>query len=90
MDREIYIWLLKNYETPPDMICKVKLVFYSIKQSAKLWADIYGEGLRSKGYTQSQYDLYLWYRTADRIYIIIYIDNFEIFAPIRETINAVK
>jgi hypothetical protein len=36
MDREIYIWPLKDYEILPDMICKVKLAFYSIKQSAKL------------------------------------------------------
>jgi hypothetical protein len=72
------------------MICKVKLAFYGMKQSAKLWADICGEGLRSKGYIQSQYDPYLWYRIADRIYIIIYVDDFEIFTLIRETINIVK
>jgi hypothetical protein len=50
MDREIYIWLLKNYEAPLGMVCKVKLAFYNMKQSAKLWADTCGEGLRSKGY----------------------------------------
>jgi hypothetical protein len=50
MDREIYIWLLKDYEASPGMICKVKLALYNMKQSAKLWADIYGEGLRLKDY----------------------------------------
>jgi hypothetical protein len=53
IDREIYIWPLKDYEAPPGMVCKVKLALYGIKQSAKLWADTCGEGLRSKGYIQS-------------------------------------
>jgi hypothetical protein len=90
MDREIYIWLLKDYEISSGMIYKMKLAFYNMKQSAKLWADICGEGLRSKDYIQSQYNSCLWYRITDSIYITIYIDDFEIFALIWKIINAVK
>jgi hypothetical protein len=31
MDREIYMWLLKDYEALSGMVCKVKLAFYGMK-----------------------------------------------------------
>jgi hypothetical protein len=50
LDREIYMWPPKKYNALKGMIYKVKLTFYDMKQSAKLWTDIYSENIRSKGY----------------------------------------
>jgi hypothetical protein len=72
------------------MVCEVKLTFYGIKQSAKLWADTCGKGMRLKGYVQLKYNTCLWYRTADRVYIITHVNNFKIYILIKRMIDAAK
>ena len=84
------MWPPKEYNAPKGMVCKVKLALYGMKQSAKLWADTCGEGMRSKSYIQSKYDTCLWYRTADKVYITTHVDDFKIYAPIREIMDAAK
>jgi hypothetical protein len=90
LDREIYMWPPKEYKVPKGMVCKVKLALYGMKQSAKLWADTCGEGMRLKGYTQSKYDTCLWYRTKDKVYVTTHVDDFKIYAPTREAMDAAK
>ena len=46
--------------------------------------------MRSKSYIQSKYNTCLWYRTADKVYITTHVNDFKIYAPIREIMDAAK
>jgi hypothetical protein len=61
-----------------------------MKQSAKLWADINANSLKLIGYTKSKHDNALWFRRTDRTYVIIYVNNFKIYAANRQIIDTAK
>ena len=46
--------------------------------------------MRSKSYIQSKYNTCLWYRTADKVYIIIHVDDFKIYTSTKEIMDAAK
>jgi hypothetical protein len=46
--------------------------------------------MRSKGYVQLKYDICLWYRTADKVYIITHVDDFKVYVLIKEMMDATK
>jgi hypothetical protein len=72
------------------MICLLNLALYKIKQSVKLWADINANSLKLIGYTKSKHDDALWFRRTDRIYVIIYVNNFKVYAANRRIIDIAK
>ena len=61
-----------------------------MKQSAKLWADINANGLKSIGYTKSKHDNALWFRRTDRTYVITHVNDFKVYAANWRIIDTVK
>jgi hypothetical protein len=61
-----------------------------MKQSAKLWADINVNSLKSIGYIKSKHDDALWFRRTDRTYVITYVDDFKVYAANRRIIDTAK
>jgi hypothetical protein len=61
-----------------------------MKQSAKLWANINANGLKLISYTKSKHDNVLWFRRTNRTYVIIYVNDFKVYAANRRIIDIVK
>jgi hypothetical protein len=61
-----------------------------MKQSAKLWANINANSLKSIGYTKSKHDDALWFRRTDRTYVTIYVNDFKVYAANRRIIDTAK
>ena len=90
IDRQIYMWQSKGFPQEPGKVCLLNLALYGMKQSAKLWADTNATGLQLIGYAKSKYDNALWFRHEDRTYVTTHVDDFKVYVPNRQIIDAAK
>ena len=90
IDRQIYMWQPNGFPKESGKVCLLNLALYGMKQSAKLWADTNATGLQSIGYIKSKYDDALWFRHEDRTYVTTHVDDFKVYAPNRQVIDAAK
>jgi hypothetical protein len=84
------MWQFNGFSKVLGMVCLLNLALYGMKQSAKLWADINANSLKSIGYIKSKHDNALWFRRTDRIYVITHVDNFKVYAANRRIIDIAK
>ena len=63
--------------------------FYGLKQSARLWFDLFAEEMLALGFYQSQYDSAL-FLNGEETYVAIYVDYLQIIRPDLSIIENLK
>jgi len=84
------MWPPPGLEEDPNRVCLLNKILYSMKQSAKLWANDASKVLYLLNFVRSQYDNLLFFRREDRVYVITHVDNFKIIGPTRKIFDQVK
>ncbi len=90
LDTEVYIeqpemFHNRNY----SQVLRLRRSFYGLKQSARLWFDLFAEEMRALGFYQSQYDTAL-FLDGKSTYVAIYVDNLQIIGPSLKVIEELK
>ncbi len=84
------MWPPPGLEEDPNRVCLLNKILYSMKQSAKLWANDASKVLYLLNFVRSQYDNLLFFRREDRVYVITHVDDFKIIGFICKAIDQVK
>ena len=66
----------RNY----SQVLRLRRSLYGLKQSARLWFDLFAEEMRALGFYQSQYDTALFLEGKGK-YVAIYVDDLQIIGP---------
>jgi len=75
------------------MGCKLKKLLYGLKQSPRQWHKHFDSFTGGKRYTQSHYDLYVYYNKLsgeEYVYLLLYVDDMLIDFKSRSVINKLR
>jgi hypothetical protein len=76
---EVYMEQTPSYvdETHPNLVCRLKKAFYSLKQAPRAWLDKIGQYLVTSGFQTSNanFSLYVKKTSHGIIVIVIYVDD---------------
>ena len=75
----------RNY----SQVLRLRRSLYGLKQSARLWFDLFAEEMRALGFYQSQYDTAL-FLDGKGAYVAIYVDDLHIIGPSLKVIEELK
>ncbi len=90
LDTEVYIEQPKMFHNGNyGQVLHFRRSLYGLKQSARLWFDLFAEEMRALGFYQSQYDIDL-FLDGKGIYVAIYVDDLQIIGPSLKVIEELK
>ena len=88
----IYIYQLINFKSQkyPNKICKLNKVLYDLKQSPRVWYNIFAEFIKEQDFTPIDADYSMFTDPQTDIIIALYIDNVLITNSNRADIQRIK
>ncbi len=91
MNRMIYIVQSKEFEREDkDKTCLLNLDLYELVQSAYLWFQEIKIKMLAYDLIQSKHDEALFLNQKRSLYVIVYVNDIKVFAPINEIIDEVS
>jgi len=79
LQEEVYMEQPPGYvdQTHPNLVCRLKKILYSLKQTPKVWSDKIGWYLVISGFQTSNANFSLYVKKTNRgiVVIVIYVDD---------------
>jgi hypothetical protein len=75
-----------------DLVCKLKMSLYGLKQSPRQWYKRFDSFMLSHGFKRSEFDscVYIKFVNGSPIYLLLYVDDMLIAAKSKKDIAALK
>ena len=90
LDTEIYIEQPEMFHNGNyNQVLRLRKSLYGLKQSARLWFDLFAEEMLALGFYQLQYDNAL-FLNGEGTYVAIYVDDLQIVGPDLSIIENLK
>jgi len=95
LEEEIYMSQPTGFKTAgkENMVCKLKISLYGLKQSPRQWYKHFYSFIRGKRYTRRHYDPCVYYNKLpgrEYTYLLLYVDDMLIASKSRSVIDKLK
>lgn len=90
LTEKVYVEQPKGFEQGTNQVVLLKKALYGLKQSSHVWYETLKAALMKLQFTASAYDPGLFYMKQTDIYLVVHVDDVQLYGADIEKINKVK